>query len=34
MVGFGNVDVPNGVLEDVFHVEGMPINLVYVYCSC
>jgi hypothetical protein len=28
VVGFGNVDVPNGVLEDVFHVEGMPINFL------
>jgi hypothetical protein len=24
VVGSSNVDVPNGVLEDVFNVEGMP----------
>jgi hypothetical protein len=21
-------------LEDVFHVEGMPINLLSIYCAC
>jgi hypothetical protein len=30
IVGFNNVDVPNGVLEDVFHVEGMPNNFIFI----
>jgi hypothetical protein len=30
VVGSGNIQVPNGVLEDVFHVEGTPINLLFV----
>jgi hypothetical protein len=34
VVGSGNIQVPNGVLEDVFHVEGMPINLLSVYHAC
>jgi len=34
VVGSSNIQVPNGVLEDVFHVEGIPINLLYVYLSC
>jgi hypothetical protein len=34
VVGSSNVDVPNGVLEDVFHVEGMPINLLSIYHAC
>jgi hypothetical protein len=26
IIGFGNVQVTNGQLEDVFHVQNMPIN--------
>ena len=29
-VGSSNVDVPNGVWEDIFHVEGILINMPYV----
>ena len=34
IIGFGNVNVTNGQLEDVFHVERMPINLLSIYCAC
>jgi len=34
VIGSGDVDVPNGVLEDVFHVHEMPINLLFVYRAC
>ena len=28
------INVANGTLEDVFHVENMPINLLYIYHAC
>ena len=31
VIGSGNVNVTNGQLEDVFHVEHMPINLLSIY---
>ena len=34
IIGFGNVNVTNGQLEDVFHVEHMPINLLSIYHAC
>ena len=30
----GNINVANGQLEDVFHVENMPINLLSIYRAC
>ena len=34
VIGSGNVNVTNGQLEDVFHVEHMPINLLSIYHAC
>ena len=34
VIGFGNVKVTNGQLEDVFHVQNMPINLLPIYRAC
>ena len=34
VIGFGNINVANGQLEDVFHVVNMPINLLSIYCAC
>ena len=34
VIGSGNVNVTNGKLEHVFHVEQMPINLLSIYCAC
>ena len=34
VLGFGNVNVPNGTLEDLFHVQGIPINLLSIYRAC
>ena len=34
VIGSGNINVANGQLEDVFHVENMPINLLPIYCAC
>jgi hypothetical protein len=34
VIGPGNVQVTNGQLEDVFHVENMPINLLSIYHAC
>ena len=31
LVGFGNGKVPNGTLEDVFHVQGIPTNFLFIY---
>ena len=31
VIGSSNVNVTNGQLEDVFHVEHMPINLIFIY---
>ena len=33
-IGSSNVNVTNGQLEDVFHVEHMPINLLSIYHAC
>ena len=33
-IGSSNVNVTNGQLEDVFHVEHIPINLLSIYRSC
>lgn len=33
-MGFGDVTVPNGTLEYIFHVQGMPINFISIYHSC
>ena len=30
VIGSGNVDVTNGQLEEVFHVEHMPINFLFI----
>ena len=34
VIEYGNVNVANGQLEDVFHVENMPINFISIYCAC
>ena len=34
VIGSSNVNVTNGQLEDVFHVERMPINLLSIYRAC
>eukprot|EP01018_Ginkgo_biloba_P032166 Gb_21140 [translate_table: standard] len=34
VLSLGNVDVPNGELKDVFHINGIPINLFSVYHAC
>jgi len=34
VVGSGNIQVPNGILEDIFHVQGMPINFLSIFCAC
>ena len=34
VIGSGNVNVTNGQLEDVFHVEHMPIKLLSIYRPC
>ena len=34
LLGSGNVIVPNGTLEHVFHVQRMPINLLSIYHAC
>jgi hypothetical protein len=31
VVGSGNIKVPIGTLEDVFHVQYMPINFLSIY---
>ena len=31
VVGSNDVKVPNGTLNDVFHVQGMPINFLSIY---
>ena len=31
LLGSGSVNVPNDTLEYVFHVQGIPINLLYIY---
>ena len=33
VIDSGNVNVTNGQLEDIFHVEHMPINLISIYCA-
>ena len=30
-MGYGNVKVHNGTLEDVFHVQGILINFLSIY---
>ena len=34
VIGSVNINVSNGQLEDVFHVENMPINLISIYRAC
>ena len=34
ITGSGNINVANGQLKDVFHVENMPINLLSIYRAC
>ena len=34
VIGSGNINVANGQLEDVFHVENMSINLLPIYSAC
>ena len=34
VIGSGNVNVTNGQLDDVFHVEHMHINLLSIYRAC
>lgn len=34
LVGFGDVKVLNGTLEDGFHAQCMPINLLSNYHAC
>ena len=34
VLGSSNVDFLNGTLEYVFHVQGMLIELLYIYCAC
>jgi len=34
VIGSRNVKVPNGTLEYVFHVQGMPINFLSIYRAC
>ena len=34
VIGSGNINVSNNQLEDVFHVENMPINFISIYCAC
>ena len=34
IIGSGNINVANGQLEDVFHVQSMPINLLSIYRAC
>jgi hypothetical protein len=34
VIGSSNVQVTNGQLEDVFHVQNMPINLLSIYRAC
>ena len=34
IVGYGDVKIPNSTLEDSFHVQDMPINLLSIYSSC
>jgi hypothetical protein len=34
VIGSSNVKVTNGQLEDVFHVQNIPINLLYIYHAC
>ena len=33
VMGYGNVKVHNGTLEDVFHVQGTLINFLSIYCA-
>ena len=32
-MGYGNVKVHNGILEDVFHVQVILINFISIYCA-
>ena len=32
-MGYGNVKVHNGTLEDVFHVQVILINFLSIYCA-
>jgi hypothetical protein len=34
VIGYGNMQLTNGQLEDVFHVQNMPINLLSIYRAC
>ena len=34
VIGSGNVKVTNGQLENVFHVQNMPTNLLSIYHAC
>jgi hypothetical protein len=34
VIGSSNVKVTNCQLEDVFHVQNIPINLLYIYHAC
>ena len=34
VLGYGNVHVPNDTLEYVFHVQGIPINLLSIFHAC
>ena len=34
VIGSSNINVANGQLEDVFHVETMPINFLSIYLAC
>ena len=34
VLGYGDVNVPNSTFEDVFHVQGIPINLLSIFHAC
>ena len=34
ILGSCSVNVPNGTLEDVFHVQVSHINFISIYCAC
>lgn len=34
VIGSGNINIANGQLEDVFHVQNMPNNLLSIYRAC
>ena len=34
ILGSSSVNAPNGTLEVVFHIQGIPINSLSIWCAC